>query len=287
MRLVRVLQEPLVHFLAAGAVLFGVYARLNTAEEPSALPGVHISEGDVQSLQETWRLQWQREPTTEELGGAVTQLLDERLLAAEAHDMRLDENDTIVRRRLAQKLNFIIEGTAHVAEPGERDLQDFYASHAAQFRDEARISFTQVYFSPARRPDAETDARAGLADLVARGASEPDETMGDRFLLGADFHEQSEQMVTDAFGQDFSQALFQLMSGSWNGPIRSAYGLHLVYISALHPSQLRPYPEVRSQVLEAWRSGQEKIIKETYLARLRKKYDVVIEDQVKSLIGDK
>jgi hypothetical protein len=70
---------------------------------------VHISEGDVSSLRETWTLQWQREPTAEELRGAVRQLLNEQLLALEAHTMRLDENDTVVRRRLAQKLNFIIQ----------------------------------------------------------------------------------------------------------------------------------------------------------------------------------
>jgi hypothetical protein len=144
----RVFQEPLVHFLAAGALLFGVYTWGNTAEEPSTLPKVHLSEGDVQSLQETWRLQWQREPTTEELSGAVMQLLNERLLAAEAREMRLDENDTIVRRRLAQKLNFIIEGTARVAEPSERDLQDFYALHEVQF--ESSPTFAAGRFAPAR-----------------------------------------------------------------------------------------------------------------------------------------
>jgi parvulin-like peptidyl-prolyl isomerase len=280
----RVLREPLVHFIAAGAILFGAYVWLNPAEEPSTLPKVHISEGDVQSLQEIWRLQWQREPTAEELNGAVMQLLNERLLAAEAREMRLDENDIIVRRRLSQKLNFIIEGTAHVAEASERDLQDFYASHAAQFRNEVRISFTQVYFSPARRADVEADARAGLAKLVAQGMSEPDGTMGDSFLLGSDF-DQTEQVVSNAFGQDFAHVVFALVPGTWNGPIRSGYGVHLVHISALQPSQLRPFAQVRSQVLEAWRGQQEKAIKEAYLARLRKKYDVVIEGQVKSLVG--
>jgi hypothetical protein len=147
--------------------LFGVYTWGNTAEEPSTLPKVHLNEGDVQSLQETCRLQWQHEPTTEELSGAVIQLLNERLLAVEAGEMRLDENDTIVRRRLAQELNFIIEGTARVAEPSDRDLQDFYASHEAQFRGEA--AYLLPRYISAQRKDAEADARAGLAELLAQG----------------------------------------------------------------------------------------------------------------------
>ncbi len=231
----KLLQEPLLHFLIAGAALFGVYGWLNRGEDLNArpLPQVHISEGDVSSLRETWVLQWQREPTTEELRGAVTQLLNEQLLALEAHDMRLDENDTIVRRRLAQKLNFVIEGTTRLAEPTEHDLQGFYASHADQFRTEARVSFTQVYFSPTRRKDPTADARAGVVELSAQGDSEPDGTRGDRFLLGPEFHDESEQIVSNAFGREFAEAVFGLTPGSWSGPIGSGYRLHLVRVSAL------------------------------------------------------
>src|SRR3954471_12471725 len=115
----RVFREPLLHFLFAGAALFGVYGWLNPGDGPNARPSdqVHISEGDVSSLKETWALQWQREPTVEELRGAVRQLLNEQLLALEARTMRLDENDTVVLRRLAQKLNFIIQGTTRLVEP--------------------------------------------------------------------------------------------------------------------------------------------------------------------------
>jgi hypothetical protein len=283
----KLLQEPLLHFLVAGAALFGIYGWLNRGEHPDAgsLPQVHISEGDVSSLRETWMLQWQHEPTAEDLRGAVRQLLNEQLLALEAHNMGLDENDTIVRRRLAQKLNFVIEGTTRLVEPTEYDLQEFYASHPDQFRTEAHVSFTQVYFSPTRRKDPTADARAGLAQLSARGENEPEETMGDRFLLGPEFHDESEQVVSNAFGREFAEAVFGLAPSSWSGPIRSGYGLHLVRVSTLKASQLPPFAEVRSQVLEAWRRDREMTVNEQYLAGLRKKYDVVIDDGVKTLIG--
>jgi hypothetical protein len=283
----KLLQEPLVHFLVAGAALFGLYGWLDGGEDPNArpLPQVHISEGDVSSLRETWVLQWPREPTREELRGAVTQLLNEQLLALEAHDLRLDENDMIVRRRLAQKLNFVIEGTTRLAEPTERGLQEFYESHPDQFRTEARVSFTQVYFSSTRRKDPTADARASLAELSAQRDNEPEETIGDRFLLGPEFHDESEQMVSKAFGREFAEMVFGLMPGSWSGPIGSGYGLHLVRVSALQASQLRPFAEVRSQVLEAWRREREKTANEQYLAGLRTKYEVVIEDGAKALVG--
>jgi PPIC-type PPIASE domain len=237
------------------------------------------------SLRETWTLQWQREPTAEELRGAVRQLLNEQLLALEAHTMRLDENDTVVRRRLAQKLNFIIEGTTRLVEPTEQALLAYYTSHPNQFRTEARVSFTQVYFSSINRKDPTADARQSLAELLARGDNEPEATIGDRFLLGPEFHHEREQMVSRAFGREFAEAVIGLMPGTWSGPIESVYGLHLVRVSALEASQLRPFADVRSQVLEAWRREQEKTANEQYLGRLRGKYNVVIDDGVKTLIG--
>jgi hypothetical protein len=283
----KLLREPLLHFLVAGAALFGIYGWLNRGEHPNAgpLPQVHISEGDVSSLRETWMLQWQREPTTDDLRGAVRQLLNEQLLALEAHAMGLDENDTIVRRRLAQKLNFVIEGTSRLVEPTQHDLQEFYASHPDQFRTEAHVSFTQVYFSPTGRKDPAADARTGLAELSAQGDNEPEGTMGDRLLLGSKFQDESEQVVSKAFGREFAEAVFGLTPGSWSRPIGSGYGMHLVRVSALKASQLRPFAEVRAQVLEAWRRDREKTVNEQYLAGLRKKYNVVIDDGVKTLMG--
>jgi hypothetical protein len=278
----------LLHFLVAGAALFGIHRWLEPGEYPNAgpLPQVHISEGDVSSLRQTWKLQWQREPTTDDLRGAVSQLLNERLLALEAHSLGLDENDTIGRRRLAQKLSFVIEGTTRILDPTEHDLEQFYASHADQFRTEARVSFTQVYFSPTRREDPAGDARAGLANLSAQGDNELEATMGDRLLLGSHFQDEGEQVVSKAFGREFAQALFRLALGTWSGPVESGYGLHLVRVSALNGSRLLPFAEVRAQVLEAWRRDREKAANEQYLAGLRKKYNAAIDDGVKTLIGD-
>jgi hypothetical protein len=105
--------------------------------------------------------------------------------------------------------------------------------------------------------------------------------MGDRFLLPLEFSEESEQAVTDAFGHDFARQLFALKPKAWSGPVASGYGIHLVRVSALRPREMRPFPEVRAQLLEEWRYEQEKSAKERYLAELRRKFDVVVGDDVK------
>jgi plasmid stabilization system protein ParE len=281
------LQEPLFHFVIAGAVLFGAYALLSRGEDSAAAnkPNqIRIGQGEVQWLSETWMLQRQREPTHEELRGLVAEFLNEELLAREAREMKLDESDTIVRRRLAQKLNFLIEGTLRRSEPAEADLQRIYETHPERFRTGARVSFTHVYFNPAQRNDTVSDANNALADLSRSGRG-PTEPMGDRFLLPSEFREESEQTVTGAFGPEFARTLFALKPEVWSGPIASGYGVHLVRVSALRHEQLRPFSDVRAQLLEEWRYDQEKTAKARYLTELRKKYDVVMDDSVKPLLA--
>jgi hypothetical protein len=287
-RVMKLLQEPLLHFLAAGAVLFGVYAWINGGEEngeASRARQVHIGEGEVQWLKQTWAQRWQREPNREELRGLVTELLKEQLLAREARDMKLDEDDMIVRRRLAQKLTFLIEDTLRRAEPNDDDLRRFYEARPERFRSEARVSFTHVYFSPARRRDVVADASNALIELREAGGTERAPSMGDRLLLEPVFHDETEQTLATMFGRDFAAAVLRLEPGTWSGPVRSGYGLHLVRVSSLQHSIARPFAEVRAQVLEEWRREQESAASTQYFAQLRKKYDVVLDESVKPLLA--
>ena len=144
----RLLKEPLLHFVVLGALLFGAYSWLNRgARSEGPAKQVRVSETDVKWLVETWTRQWQRPPTRDELRGLVTGFLKEELLAREAREMGLEENDTIVRRRLAQKLEFLLQDTSRLAEPSEEDLHKFYAAHPERFQAEARVSFTHVFFN--------------------------------------------------------------------------------------------------------------------------------------------
>ncbi len=279
-------KEPLLHFLVAGGLLFGAYAWLN----PPALVGdsgsreVRIGAGEVRWLTETWVRQWRREPTPEELRALVTDLLKEELLAREARELRLDENDTIVRRRLAQKLEFLVRDTAGLAEPTEEDLRRFYADHADDFRSAARVSFAQVHFSRERRKDAARDAALALARLTrATPPATPD--VGDSMLLPPELRDADEHAVAAAFGPDFARAVFALQPGGWHGPIESGYGLHLVRVASVEPTRRREFAEVRAQLLERWREQRSREREAQYLARLMEKYSVVIDESVKPLVG--
>jgi len=268
------LKEPLLHFLLAGTLLFAAYGWLNR-ESADAPRTVRISVAEVNWLKETWARQWQRPPTEEELRGLVTDYLKEALLAREAAEMGLDENDTVIRRRLAQKMEFLVQDTARLAEPGDAELRRFYDANRAHYQAPARVSFTQLFFRN------ESDAKQGLAQLATRS---PDE-LGDPSMLERDHAEADAQAVTSQFGDAFSREVFGLETGQWQGPVASGYGFHLVRISARQDTQPRPYEAARAQVLEDWQREEQTKAGKRFFAELLKKYDVVVDDSVKPLVG--
>lgn len=270
----RFVAEPLVHFLVAGALLFVVFAWLNRerGEEPRV---VRITQADVKWLTETWTRQWQRPPDEQELRGVVADYLKETLLEREARELGLDEGDTVVRRRLAQKMEFLIQNAVYGREPDEDALRRLYDNDRMRYRTPTRISFTQVYFK------TETAAVQGLRDLGTHDAA----ALGEPSLLERDFERADEQTVTSLFGDAFAAGVFAMDPGKWEGPVASAYGLHLVRVRERETARPRPFEEVRLQVLEEWYRARQDEANEELFAGLLAKYDVVVDEGVKPLLG--
>jgi len=282
----KLLKEPLLHFIVAGAVLFAAHAWLGTTQvATSGLEPVRIGKGQVAWLTETWSKQWLRQPSSEELKGLIDGLVTEDLLAREAKAMGLDQDDTIIRRRLAQKLNFLVEDTVRLADPAEDQLRTYYFANADRYRTAARLSFMQLYFNPEQHQDTETDARMVLAKLQTMAGRDVAVTAGDPSLLNAELRDVDEQAVTSIFGPEFSRAVFALADGVWSGPVKSDYGDHLVFVETKTPAMQRPFDEVRDRVLEAWRAEQQRTANRDYIDRLRNKYGVVFDANVKALLG--
>ena len=282
----RVLKEPLLHFFAAGGMLFAVYAWMGEAATDTGPRQLRIGEGEVRWLSEIWTRQWQRPPSGDELRGLVDELVREELLAREARELGLDQDDTVVRRRLAQKLTFLIEDTAGFAEPSESELQRLYDSEPHHSRDEARISFAHVYFSPSQRTDAEADARSALSELAGRGEGADPAELGDGLMIESEFRDADQRTVAAQLGPEFAEAVFALQVDAWQGPIRSSYGLHLVQVSALKPMQRRNFEDVKETLTERWREANRRELTDRYVEQLLEKYDLVLEDNVKAAIGD-
>jgi hypothetical protein len=281
----RFLREPLLHFLVIGALLFGAYSFVNrgAASEESAT-SIHISVSQIAWLTETWERQWSRPPSEDELQGVIRDYLKEVMLSREAKELGLDNDDLVVRRRLAQKMTFLIEDYSS-REPTEPELQTVYAEHADKFMSPASISFEHIYFSPDKRGDqAEADALATLRS-IQQGTTTTRE-LGDPFMLRTVIENQTESVVTSLFGPEFTEHLFASELNSWQGPYPSGYGQHLVYVEATVPRAQLDFNTAREQVTEYWRILDKAKRETEYTAALYQKYEIVWGEGVTPLPDD-
>lgn len=274
MKMKRWLREPLVHFLIAGGLLFAAYGWLHSGTNPSS-GVVRITAADVNWLKDTWTRQWQRSPSDEELRGLVADYIREDLLAREARALKLDENDAVVRRRLAQKMRFLVEDTATLGEPGEDELRRLYASSAVRYQTPARITFSQIFFK------TEAAARRRLAQL----AQHPAIAVGEPSLLERDYTDAEPTTVSSVFGPKFAEQVFTLAPGRWQGPVASGYGFHLVRVRAREAAQPRPFEAVRAQLREEWQRTRQAEANARFFAELLKKYPLEADASVRPLLG--
>jgi hypothetical protein len=273
----KLLSEPLVHFLLLGAVLFGVFALVG--DRGSARAGqIVITPGHLEHLTVGFTRTWQRSPTAQELVGLIEDYIREEVLYREALAMGLDRDDTIVRRRLRQKLEFLTEETVETADPSDADLQTFLQQHADAFRVEPRLAFQHVYLSRNRHGDAtDTEARELLAQLSTGATATDTAALGDPFLLPHEFALSSRNEIAGLFGDAFATQLQHLEPGRWGGPVESGYGLHLVYVRERVDGRVPALAEVREAVQREWFTARRKAINEQFYQRLRARYTVIVE----------
>ena len=271
------LHEPLLHFLLIGAALF-VFYNLQTDDSDDDSNSIVISEPDIDRLIILWEKKWQRLPTEAELEGLIEAQIREEVLYREALAMGLDQNDTIVRRRLAQKVEFISADLASQAEPSDADLQTYLDAHTDKFAVPARISFQQVYLNADQRGNhVEEDAKRLLDELARPGASVDIMAAGDPFMFGQQHANLTEHGVARLFGQQFAEKIFELPVGAWQGPVVSGYGLHLVYVDAKSEAKASTLDEVRDKVRDEWLAQQRRKMDQVFYSELRKRYDIKIE----------
>jgi hypothetical protein len=273
----QLLREPLVHFLLLGATLFGVFALVG--ERGNTRPGqIVVTPGHIEHLTVSFTRTWQRPPTAPELAGLIEDYIREEVLYREAVAMGLDRDDTIVRRRLRQKLEFLTEEAAETAAPADAELEAFLQQHADAFRVEPRLAFRHVYLSRERRGDTiDAAARELLVQLTTDAATMDTAALGDPFLLPHAFVLLSRNEIMRLFGDAFATQLQHLEPGRWAGPLESAYGLHLVFVHERTDGRLPALDEVRQAVQREWLTARRKEVNEQFYQRLRARYTVVVE----------
>jgi peptidyl-prolyl cis-trans isomerase C len=273
------LREPLLHFLILGVMLFGVYAyaeRGRDGVEPSRQ--IQLTLDDLAQLEMLFQSQWKRDPTPEEFGRMVETKVQEEVLYREGLAMGLDKDDTIVKRRMAQKMQFIAEDVAAARAPTSAELKAWFEKNTDKFQEPPRVSFRHLYFSPDKRGTrAKGDAVAALAKL----AGQPEDaklaaTLADPFMFQEYYRDRAPDFLGKEFGPKFALAVAKLPTGSWQGPVESGFGWHLVYVDTLVPGRVPAFEEIEGDVKTAWLSEQKATAWEKAYKDMRAKYTVLI-----------
>lgn len=271
----RAAREPLLQFLAAALVLFAVNGLVGTPDEVPAGNSVTVSRGQVQQLAESYRLLAGRLPSRAELQVLVDDFVEEEIAWREAVALGLDVGDTIVRRRMRQKLQFLAEDADASEPPTDEELAARLESHAASYRLPDRVALRHILASgDARGARAEADA-ASFLDALQEGA-DPLE-LGDASMLPGALPLTTEKGVAALFGDAFASRVFEHAGEGWFGPVRSPYGAHAVRVTAREGARDPTVDEVRARLRSDWIEARRLAARERFLARLRSRYDVSIE----------
>jgi hypothetical protein len=275
----KVLREPLVHFIFIGAIiylLFGVFAEPETEETDKTIV---VSTGEIEWMNTAWQKRWSRPPTAEELDGLIQQYIKETVLYREALTMGLNKHDQIIRRRLAQKLEFLARDLVALTPPTEEELRAYFMVHQKYYSESTRYSFTQVYIDPDMRGDATLDhAEKIKTALIEKGESIDNAAeLGDGFMLQNYYPEKDQAEIQKLFGGDFSESLVELTPGQWHGPVLSGYGVHLVYLHSVIEAKVTDFAEVRDRVTSDWETEKGIELNAQFYDSLKQQYTIIIE----------
>jgi peptidyl-prolyl cis-trans isomerase C len=267
-------KEPLLHFLIIGAMIFVLFSIVNKEDDIISGNKIVVSVGDIERLSSNWSKKWNRPPTETELQGLIESSIKEEVYYREALALGLDQNDTILRRRLMQKMEFLSNDLAELNQPDETELNKYFLDNQEKYELPARISFTHIYFSMDKRgAKASENAKNILSELNALRAPE----LGDSFMMEYDFVQETPFEVERLFGKIFAETLFTFEPGVWLGPIESGYGHHLVRISEKIDSRM---PELASAIdrvrTDLMFERRQKMNKEIY-ERFKERYEIVVE----------
>ena len=271
-------REPLIHFFVLGLAVFGLHTLLDRKPEPIVNDPylVEVSSADIDWMRTIFTKQMGRGPTVQDLRGQVHQFIREQILSREAVAIGLDEGDIVVRRRLAQKMEFLFKDLSAMTEPMEEDLRKYFDENHRKYEVPPRMTFTQVYFSVDSRGVQEA-IQAAQELITESGDPYKATTFGDTSILSPGCTQCSEKEIVSKFGTDFAESIKDLKPGSWYGPVKSAYGIHAVYIHERQDMKLPSFRDIIDRIQNDWMTAKREENTRKVYGEIRSRYRILVE----------
>lgn len=267
-------RDPITHFVLIGLALVAINHIWSNYQGEQGRT-ITVSAAEMDRLSALWANTAGRLPTGEDRQQIIDQYVQQQVLVREAERLGLGDEDTIIQRRLAQKMDFLVSGESKAANPSDAELKTWFEQNRDKFAAPERRSFVHIYLSPEKHGGA-IEAVAASALNAAKSGTDW-KSLGDPFIQKRSYAALPESEVTRLFGPDFASAIFKLEAGQWSPPIGSAFGLHLVRIETIDDAAEANFEPIKAEVAAAWQEDQSSKAKQAALQELVSGYDVVIE----------
>ncbi len=243
-----------------------------TAHAPPDARKIVVTSALLAALRREFAAQNGHPPTPEQEAALVRDHVDREVLYREAQALDLGREDPIVKRRLVQKMEALLDTAVPTEPPTDAQVSEWFWAHRGEFERPARVSLTHVFF---RREKIDGDL-----EHVAQGAIEALEggaaldSMGDPFVRGRSFVSRSRDELATIFGAEFADRVMTLPEKRWSGPIPSSYGWHLVRIDGREGAHLPEIAEVRGTIEGRLTKERRERDRREALDRLRSQYQI-------------
>ena len=256
-------------FLVIGICLYLIDTAMSADEDKN----IFVSDQEILSLISAWKSQVGRDPTDDELARIINNLIDEEILYREALLLGLDQEDTIIKRRLAQKISFLKEESIPEI-PTTKELNEYYKNNKEKYYIEPSFTFTHYYFS-------KNNNSLERSQQALKALQDNKKVKSDPFYLGKTFANEPLRNINTNFGESFSKELITADLTIWNGPFESTYGHHIVYINSVNPGYIPEIEEVLRQVeVDFLQIKREQSVK-GFLNNIRSEYTIFINPDLK------
>ncbi len=247
-----IFKDPFLQFIGLGVLLFighGLWEKSVAKSEATITVDAPVRA----RLAAVFETEQGRAPGDAELAAVIDGYVTEQALAREAMRAGLDEGDTIITRRLAQKMRFMLESNALSDAPGDDILRAWQEDNSDKFAVPAARAITHVYLSGS---GDRLEAKAANVKVALTNNPDNWNGLGDPFMLQSQYGLLDETAMSRIFGRAFTEAVMALpgTGGSWQGPVESAFGLHFVRIDRARARQALSFDEARADVLKDWQN---------------------------------
>lgn len=272
----RLLKEPLLHFLLLALLIFAGYGLIGVDADDKP-DSIVVTTPKIEQMATMFTKTWQRPPTADELKGLIDDHVKEEILVRQALELGLDRDDTVVRRRLRQKMEFLNAADAEALTATDTELDAYLKANPDAFRIDPMLAFQQIFLNPQRHGEAiEQNAAAILGVLLRQPATDP-ASLGDASLLPPELPLTNKTSIGQTFGADFAEKLDKVPVGQWTGPVDSGFGLHLIRVLERVPGRVPALDEVRDAVAREWANAKRSELEDQRFAELLQRYVVSIE----------